>query len=453
MPLPQPLVAAACGQPKNTISLVIGAGTSIEAPTCLKVSSDYAQAAHASLIATDVIEDGDCVRPGDLSCVADAVWKRTGRQQALVALLPSVEFTNAQSNVGHRTAAALMLEEVVGGVLTLNYDRAMAHALSDVGARDRVVVITRPDEHANYGGSAVIHLHRDASAPADDWVIRTAQLDEAWKGQWEELMTLCVAARPVVIFAGLGSPAAVLAESLKRIRAAVKHEVFEVGPNPPGGSAFSAEINVPLENYVQAGWCTFMEEVGKAVAGVQVEDLRNTFRGLVRDGGLSDENADVLFEQFRGLDLLALGAVRAAWVLSERQYERASAVNSEQFVDLIHALCNFQRVAGLVPHLQPLDGSVEFVADGRTVLSVFPISGHGKRRTEIERMLLNSRRVRQRRRREQMLAVLCGVAGPAPTLPENLIGDVVPEDIVAAEPNLTVVDVDDFRRDPTAWAA
>ena len=452
MDIPAALIAALSGQAKSTISLVIGAGTSLEGPTSLKLSSEYADTAHALLVASGVIQAGDCVQPEDLSCVADAVWGRTGHHTELVARLPHVDFVNASSNIGHRTAAALLREQVIGAVLTLNYDRAMAHALSDVNVQDSVVVIAGPEQHANYGGNCVIHLHRDATAPADSWILRTDQLTEAWKDRWEQLMATCVAARPVVVFVGLGSPAAVLTESVKRIRKVVKNVVVEVGPHAGGQSEFSQALQVPPENHVQAGWCAFMIEIGRVVARVQVEAIRMRFAALA-DPPFSAENAAVLVGQLRELDLLQMGAVRAAWMLSEAAYESEVPASLDQQADLLHAIAVCQRITGLGPQLQPSDGSVEFLDPERTRLSVFPITGQGRRRAAIEEIVHTNRRIHERRRREPVIALVTGVVGPAPTLPGDLIAEPVDDDIVSAEQAIVLVDVDEFRVDPSKWLA
>ena len=85
---------------------------------------------------------GECARPDELSCVADTVFRKTGQQVDLVDRLPLHEFRNASPNEGHLVAAAILRERVITDILTLNFDLALAHALSHVCATYDVAVIS-----------------------------------------------------------------------------------------------------------------------------------------------------------------------------------------------------------------------------------------------------------------------------------------------------------------------
>ena len=67
----------------------------------------------------------------------------------------------------------------------------------------------------------LIHLHRDVRAHPDEWILRTEQIESAWRDGWEQLIATRVMTVPVVVFAGLGTAAAVLVDTLARIRAAI----------------------------------------------------------------------------------------------------------------------------------------------------------------------------------------------------------------------------------------
>lgn len=453
MALPPALLAAISAEAKSTIALVIGAGTCVEGPTSLETSAVYAREAYDSLVTHNVIAPDDCGNPEDLSCVADAVWARKKSQQELVTRLPRIAFLNAASNRGHRIAAALLREAILGAVLTLNYDRSMAHAVAYVDAGDDVVVITGPDQHTDFGGPCVIHLHRDATAPADDWILRTEQLDQAWKGRWQELMATCVAARPVVVFAGLGSPAAVLTTTVEKIRVAVKSAIIEVGPHNIGDTAFCKALDATAENHVTVGWCAFMTEVGLAVGARQVARWRTAFIAANAARPAHQQTADLIFEQLRQFDVLDLGAIRAAWLVSSADYENAEHIAPAHIAELLTAIVELQIASGLTPQIQAHDGAVEFVDPIRVRLCLFPVAAEGERRARVEERIRNSRRLMERRRREPIVAVVAAASGPVPTLPENVVAESSPDDIVSATQQVNIVDIDEFQADPNKWIA
>ena len=71
----------------------------------------------------------------------------------------------------------------------------------------------------------VYYLHRNANAVDPElWILRTSALNVEWKGQWEPIVATKVLAAPVVVFAGLGTPVAVLIESTKLLRNALPRD-------------------------------------------------------------------------------------------------------------------------------------------------------------------------------------------------------------------------------------
>lgn len=220
MPLPQELLAAVVAEGGGRVALVLGAGCSVEEPTGLPLAADCAEDAHRRLVADAVLADGECPDTRDLSGVADVVHSKTGSQVGLVQRLPVLSFRNASPNEGHMIACALLLEHAIGAVLTLNFDHALSHALAALGAGGEIAVISAPAHLDQLGTANVIHLHGDADSPPDSWILRTIQLDVAWVDGWQELVATRIITLPVVVFAGLGSPAAVLVESVSRIRVA-----------------------------------------------------------------------------------------------------------------------------------------------------------------------------------------------------------------------------------------
>jgi hypothetical protein len=169
--VPAVVLAAVAHPGGGRLVLVLGAGCSYESPTDLPLSRPLAEEAHRRLVLDGVLAQGECNDPTDLSCVADAVYARRGRQRELVDVLPRQQMRFAMPNEGSLIAAALMLEAVVSYLLVLNYDLSIPNALAQLGARDEVQVLRGPEDHDQLGLVNVIFLHRNVDADPESWVL------------------------------------------------------------------------------------------------------------------------------------------------------------------------------------------------------------------------------------------------------------------------------------------
>src|SRR4029077_20396093 len=106
MNLPPSLSAAVLGPPDGRLALVIGAGCSIDEPTCLKLAGDYAEDAYRILIEAEVPGAAECNRR-DLSALAELAFNEIGNQEMVTRVLPIGEFRSATPNEGHKIAIAL----------------------------------------------------------------------------------------------------------------------------------------------------------------------------------------------------------------------------------------------------------------------------------------------------------------------------------------------------------
>ena len=267
MPVPPDVLGAASDPVGGKWVLVIGAGCSVEPPTSLPTSADCAREAHRRL-RSDGLLSQDCENPDDLSVVADAVFAETGSQRELVAKLPLESFRSASPNQGHCFAAALLIERSLAGVVTLNFDLALSTALATLGSGDAVAVVTGPDAIDRLGTVNLVYLHRNVDAPPEDWVLRSVDMETVWENQWESVITSRILVSPVVVFAGLGSPAAVLTSTVTRIHAALpvdRVRVHQVDLAPFAAQPFATAVQLDEANYHRSSWCDFMAAIASRV--------------------------------------------------------------------------------------------------------------------------------------------------------------------------------------------
>jgi hypothetical protein len=348
MALPADLLRGVSSVGGGKVALVVGAGCSVEDPTGIPIASVCSLEVHRRLIADGVIRNGDCPNPDDLSIVADTVFAKTGLQRDVVErLLDSYNLKLATANDGYRVAAAMLCEGAMASLVTLNFDLAMSSALSELGAGHAVGVIECPADLPRQKMVNVYYLHRNANAAnLEDWVLRTVTLESEWRLHWQPIIATKVLAVPIVVFAGLGSPAAVLLESTKLIRGALPGiKVFQVDSADMGSSKFFSELGIDASAYIKSGWCDFMEQLGERLLREQLVRLDGAVRDKVRDDGLPNEDITGLVERLGALGLVKVGRLRARWFVQGRPYCPEEAGTLGLIADLLLALAMMARVS------------------------------------------------------------------------------------------------------------
>jgi hypothetical protein len=453
MTLPPNLLHAIAHLGGGRVVLVIGAGASVELPTNLPASRECSVEAHRSLVADGVIADGDCQDSEDLSCVADAVLDVTGKQGELVERLPLEKFRHAEPNQGHLIAAALLRERAVGCVMTLNFDLAMSAALTAVGAREDVGVVSGPNEHHRLAGVNLIYLHRNVVADPESLILRTAELENEWRNRWEEVIAHRVIGGPVTVFAGLGTPAGVLVETTVRIRQAIPHaaHIYQVDPADRGQSAFFARLDLPDDAYLQMGWCAFMEELATRVVEEHRAELYRACQALISDEGWNDPDPAVLCGRLAALGLLGLGRVRARWILDTTVYVPRHLVTVDWIGDLLLAIGVIEQSTGAHAVFEE-DGVVELRRDDQTLSSLIVASGKGVRRWLALEAEIGQHSFRRRNRsRQPRFALVGAVQGVRPDQiapPSNIaLGD-ERESILSGGGVSQLVSVEELRASP-----
>jgi hypothetical protein len=388
MALPPELLQAISSPGGGKIALVLGAGCSVEAPTNIPVSRICSNEIHRRLIDDGVLNDGDCSDPDDLSALADAVFRKRNSQRDVVERLrDSYGLKLATPNSGYWIAAALLCEGALSSVVTLNYDLALSTALAALGAGKIVGVIERPEDLSEQKTLNVYYLHRNANAAnMESWILRTAALDVEWRGHWEQIIATKVLAAPVVVFAGLGTPVAVLIESTKLLRNALPAatKLYQADPGNIADSKFFQELSLDPSAYIQCGWGQLMEELSQRLTKEQIAELQQAAGRKTREENLTSEDLTSLLNDLKNLGIVKFGKLRSEWLLHDKPYRQFEAGTIGLLADLLLAIATMARISGAQAVIVD-NSSVEFRRDGRVVASFIIASGcghHGKQAVE-----------------------------------------------------------------------
>lgn len=456
MTLPAELLQAIAAPGGGKITLVVGAGCSFEAPTSIPLAGTCSEECHRRLVANGVLTDGDCLTPRNLSCLADTVVEKTGHQRLLVEQLSQLyDFKGATPNEGHRLAAALLRERAIVSVVTLNFDLALSTAIGDLGVGDAVGIIDGPEDLRNQKVTNLYYLHRNVNAAdPEKWVLRSDVLTAEWQGGWEAVVAAKVLSAPVVVFAGLGSPADVLIESTKFIQKAIPdgNMAYQVDPGDHDTSAFSRALALGPSTFIQAGWCDFMAALSQQLVVEHTSQLGAAAVTMVQRDRLIPEDIAALLSRFQDIGLLQLGRLRASWLLHEKPYYPDDLLGRELVADLLLAAAMVARVTGATA-IPFEDGIVEFRRGDRVVASHVFISGRGSRsRSSIEAGLSARQRSFRGRAVPPTGAIIAGTrdGGTTPiTPPPNVVLGESSESIVIGQSALSIFHVESLRQDPT----
>ena len=337
--------------------------------------------------------------------------------------------------------------------MTLNFDFAARNALADLGAGSTVSTIRGPEYHAQLGSRNLIFLHRDIDSPPDEIVLRTKILEEAWSGGWEEVITQRVVTSPVVVFVGLGSPAAVLFETTKRIIEAVgaqQVKVYVVDPSPYESSRFANEFQIPQEDYLRTGWSDFMRSLGQRVATEQGASIARDCSELSENLGIELEGLADLCRRLSNIGLLGLGRLRSKWMLDSAAYlPGQDGPSLRLFSSLILGVKMVENSTDRQAEFRE-DGLVDFSRDGYSVRALVCSGGGWRNKTTIEAVLEQQFEAFKLRGQAPSFALVAGVeSGPETTTPSNITAETDPDDLVNGPVALPVVYVSELRLDPS----
>ena len=376
--LPPSLRQAISSNSGGRVVLVLGAGCSNEEPTDLPLSGDLAQECYRKLVAYGILKGNEVTDKRDLSAVADAVYDSTGSQRALVECFPPDVFRNARPNDGYQIMAALLLEGALSNTLTLNFDSAARAALALLGARDQVTTVRGPKDHARLGMKNVIYLHGDIDSDPDEIILRTAELEEAWRDSWGEVIAQRVLGGPVTVFVGLGSPASVLVDTARRILASLDGQAsfYVVDPTAYEDSSFANALDTPSESYLQIGWSDFMRALAKRLVEEHGAEIERACYKLNLEQNNEEEDFSELCQRLIDIGLVGLGKLRAAWLPEGDPYlPYDSGIPLRLFTNLLLGVRVFEKLSNRRARFSA-DGLVEFYVE-RNVERVMVCSGLG----------------------------------------------------------------------------
>lgn len=446
--IPAEVLASVSAPGGGRMVLVTGAGSSMSWPTNLLSGGEYSERAFRSLVDDGVLAQESCSTPWDLSVLADVVYDKFGSQEMLTTRLPRVEWRSASPNEGHLIAAALLIEGVVRSVVTLNYDLAFQAALAQLGAPGAISIAKGPEDHQALGSQSLIYLHRSAESDPESWVLRKASLDDGWREGWEAMMATGALGAPVTIFAGLGSPAAVLTETVGRLAAVGATKYYLATPHP--GSNFETELAERLQCVITVDWMDLMHRLSMRLALAQSAELESATRQLARTRAWPVDRVADVCGALASLGLVNLGTLRSAWLLHARPYCPASGDNQHALMaDLLACLAI---VAGL------LDADIRFHETGACeltlrsetrVVTIICVHGSGVDRWSDVQSRLESRRPRTAVRDRPRVVVGAGIATEADPLPEDLVRGTIPsDDLVRGPEELLLIEARTIRDAP-----
>lgn len=426
--VPAGLLSAVIADGGSRLAIVIGAGCSVEMPTAMPLAGDLSEEACRRLVSEQVLVEGECQDPRNLSALASLVYQKTGSQAALVRQFPLDRMRTAPGNDGYKFLIALMLEGVISHALSLNFDLAPQNAA--VQLRETVTVVDRINEPIPMA-KTVVHLHGSVNGSSEELILRVEALTDDWREKWQEVVTRQILAAPNVLFVGLGSAAPVLSETVAMIANALGHQknFYQADLGAHENNYFAQQLQIAADHYIKGPWSEVMGALAKHLAREQIHTLKMSGKALFRDNNVAAEDIarfEAMTTHLADLSLLGLGRLRANIRLSRGSlYQPRSVPDEEWLSGPLLTLAAIAEADGLTVHPTPA-GTFLFKRTGRIVSNVLLVSGRGSRKLSAldPSITALSKELSETTGSGPDLVLVGG------TLPEPLAASVVPGDIV-----------------------
>ena len=407
------------------------------------LSQVYSRRVHEQLIADGVLDVGECADPEDLSELASVVFAKTGLQRDVVDRLPRNDFKYARANEGYLLAAALVREGSIRVVATLNYDLALTDAVRQLDGNE-IEEISGPGDLRYLGGKAIIYLHRNVNeSNYENWILRKEALENEWRGGWEAFVSQWLTMSPVVLFVGLGSPAVVLTETLKKVHGAFPDQLEAFLVDPVEESPFAESLDLQPARCIRATWGLFMSLLAERVVDSWKQEMIQTCSELCLENGWTDtdEGIAAVCNAFLTGGLLKVGQRRAT-LLNSGSYAPDSEATRILIADLLLAVGVLAVAASAEVAFNADGDAVLRLSNGRDVTVVL-LSGSGYRRWGQVNGLLTNRRASR-----PDLVVAGGFSGTPPVdlaPPDDVVSDEPTDDVAVGGMTLRIMAIDDLR--------
>lgn len=451
--IPSKILTAVSRAAGGGLTVILGAGCSLERPTDLKLATYYAHEGYRRLVADNRVPEDDDLDDGDLAAVASHCVSHASRD-ALRELLPVAPFRTAEPNGGTLTVVALMREDIVRTVVTLNLDMSPNHALAQLSSGSDIAELTPQDGFSQYGAKNLVYLHGTVAEQPDYWILTKEDLELAEASGWHQVMAVLATAAPVTLFAGMGSKANVFAQSVQWLAEKLPEgqtDVYLASLDDGPVSDFAKSLKIDDAHYIKLGWCELMQSIGHRVCQEMISNLLQAAEAVQQDPGWthSNVNCTLLEGPLLRLGLLGLGRVRAVWLGEHSKYlpqHNLSRGELNRFAELLVVAAIVAMHLDSDPSISTF-GSIDF--PGRA--NILVRSGGGRSWTTLESQVRNEYRTAVDAHLLPRKAVLAHATNrPDETrVPTDIVeGLGHPDDIAVGDADVVFLDFDEVLIDP-----
>jgi hypothetical protein len=278
----------------------------------------------------------------------------------------------------------------------------------------------------------------------------------AWQNQWQGALAGSVLTAPVLVFAGLGSPAPILEATINRIWSEIgeHQQCYFVDPVPRASSGLYNCMARPKDGYVELSWCSFMRELADAVVKGQLQRLAQMCSAIVAARGMTALDLSRVIAVIAAAGLIALGELRANWLRKNRAYLPESQSQNELIADLFLGIALIEQLTQSTCRLENRS-EFSFWRDATLIGTLQVASGCGV----MDALLVQTQLTRegsaygaQKFRSVLVAHVIGSVEDETVPLPMD-VADAearVPDDIVSPEEKPALLSLEKLRGQPNA---
>ena len=255
---------------------------------------------------------------------------------------------------------------------------------------------------------------------------------------------------PVVLFAGIGTPVAVLIESAKLLCASLPppKQLFLAAPGALAQSEFFQELGIDEARFVQRPWGALMRELSDRLLEEHVERLNQAATRKTREDGLPKEDISEQLAVLRQMGIVRLGSLRARWLLYDKPYCTFEESTVGLLADLLLALAIIARISNAAPVILE-DGCVQYRRQDWTVVCFIVVSGSGHRGRNAIEVELQSRCPKYLHNPTAVLVGGTSALWQAPVSPpaDIISGEISREDLLRGPATMLYFHIDELPAD------